>query len=184
MPRVLRSMSIVPTAWDRIRSMPAGEDRRRAAKSSRPHPAEPPLRGAALAAGLLEEACAPESGDPLRLEVVRTLARDLAEELEALSALDDATATVEGALRAADVANLAACTAPELLETAAPRAVAAAHLAAGAVRALGVLADAGVGDAHEEPHGEYKQNLSKDARGAVWRAQLAVRQVDEFMETG
>jgi hypothetical protein len=133
----------------------------------------------------LEAACAPESGDPLRLEVVRTLARDLGEELEALAVLDDdATATVEGALRAADVANLAACTAPELLETAASRAAAAAYLAAGAVRALGIIADAGVGDAHEEPNGEYKQNLSKDARGAVWRAQLAVRQVDEFMETG
>jgi hypothetical protein len=119
----------------------------------------------------------------LRLEVVRTLARDLAEELEALSALDDdVTATVEGALRAADVANLAACTAPELLETATTRAAAAAYLAAGAVRALGILADAGVGNAHEEPNGEYEQKLSKDARGAVWRAQLAVRQVDEFME--
>ncbi len=164
--------------------MTAGEDQQGAAKSSRPHPSEPPLRAAALAAGLLEEACAPGSGDPLQHEVVRTLARDLAEELEALSDLDDdAMATVEGALRAADVANLAACTAPELLETAASRAAAAAYLAAGAVRALGILTDAGVGDAHEEPHGEYEQNLSKDARGAVWRAQLAVRQVDEFVET-
>ena len=127
----------------------------------------------------------PESGDPLRLEVVRTLARDLAEELEALAVMnDDATATVEGALRAANVANLAACIAPELLETAATRAAAAAYLAAGAARALGSLADTAVGDAHEEPRGEYEQNLSKDARGAVWRAQLAVRQVDEFMETG
>jgi len=51
-------------------------------------------------------------------------------------------------------------------------------------RLMGIIADAGVGDAYEEPSGEYKQNLSKDARGAVWRAQLAVRQVDEFMETG
>ena len=120
----------------------------------------------------------------MRLEVVRTLARDLAEELEALSALDDdVTATVEGALRAADVANLAACTAPELLEATTTRAAAAAsYLAAGAVRALGILADAGVGNAHEEPNGKYEQNLSKDARGTVWRAQLAVRQVDEFME--
>jgi hypothetical protein len=138
-----------------------------------------------LAARLLEDACVPGSGDPLRLEVVRTLTRDLAEELEALEVLDDdATATVEGALRAADVANLAACIAPELLETVATRASAAAYLAAGAARVLGILADTAVGDAHEEPHGEYEQNLSKDARGAVWRAQVAVRQVDEFMETG
>ena len=169
---------------DRIRSVPAGEDKQRANKSPRPRPSEPPLRGAALAARLLVDACVPESGDPLRLEVVRTLARDLAEELEALAVLnDDATATVEGALRAADVANLAACTTPDLLETAATRAAAAAYLAAGAVRALGILADTTVGYAHEEPHGEYEQNLSKDARGAVWRAQLAVQQVDEFMET-
>ena len=128
---------------------------------------------------MLEDACAAGSGEPLRLEVARTLARDLAEELEALAVLDHATATVEGALRAADVANLAACIAPELLETAATRAAAAAYLAAGAARALGILADTAVGDAH----GEYEQNLSKDARGAVWRAQLAARQVDEFMET-
>jgi hypothetical protein len=121
----------------------------------------------------------------LRLEVVRTLARDLAEELEALAVLDDDTiATVEGALRAADVANLAACTVPELLDTAATRAAAAAYLAAGAVRALGILADGAVSDAHEKTHGEYEQNLSKDAWEAVWRAQLAVRQVDEFIETG
>ena len=165
--------------------MPAGEDQTRADKSPRPQPSEPPLRGAALAARLLEDACVPGSGDPLGLEVVRTLARDLAEELEALEILDDhATATVEGALRAADVANLAACIVPELLETAATRASAAAYLAAGAVRALDILADTAVGDVHEEPHGEYEQNLSKDARGAVWRAQLAVRQVDEFMKTG
>ena len=133
----------------------------------------------------------PGPGDPLRLEVVRTLARDLAEELEALAVLDDDTtatvdtiATVEGALRAADVANLAACTVPELLDTAATRAAAAAYLAAGAVRALGILADGAVSDAHEKTHGEYEQNLSKDAWEAVWRAQLAVRQVDEFIETG
>ena len=176
---------MVPATWDRIRSMPAGGDQRRAMESPHSHPSEPPLRGAALAARLLEDACVPGSGDPLRLEVVRTLARDLAEELEALVVLDDdATNTVEGALRAADVANLAACTAPELLETAAMHAAAAAYLAAGAVRALGILADNAVGDAQEEPYGEYEQNLSKDARGAVWRAQLAVRQVDEFMETG
>ena len=171
--------------------MPAGEDQRRADKSPRPQPSELPLRGAALAARLLEDACVPGSGDPLRLQVVRTLARDLAEELEALAVLDDDTtatvdtiATVEGALRAADVANLAACIVPELLETASTEASAAAYLAAGAVRALGILADTAVGDAREEPHGEYEQNLSKDARGAVWRAQLTVRQVDEFMETG
>ena len=118
----------------------------------------------------------------MRLEIIRTLARDLAEELEALSALDDEAVAVEGALRAADLANLAACTAPELLEAGAPRAAAAAYLAAGSVRALGALA--GAGNTRGEPYGEHEQNLFIDVRGAVWRAQLAVRQVDEFMEVG
>src|SRR5829696_2558687 len=64
--------------------------------------------------------CAAGSGDPLRLEVIRTLARDLKEELEALAALAEVETgasrieAVEGALRAADVANLAACVVPEL----------------------------------------------------------------------
>src|SRR5215210_654468 len=167
-------------AWDRIHSVAAGEDQQKAAEGSSPHPFDAPLRGAALAAGLLKSACVPGAGDPLRLEVIRTLAWELAEELEALAVLtDDEAITVEGALRAADVANLAACTVPELLEAGAPRAAAAAYLAAGAVRALGVLAEAGVGDAR----GEHEQNILRDARGAAWRARLAVRQVDEFLET-
>ena len=63
------------------------------------------------------------------------------------------------------------------------QAAAAAYLAAGAVRALDVLSNATVGNDQEKPHVEYGQNLSKDTRGAVWRVQLAVRQVDEFTET-
>jgi len=67
-----------------------------------------------MAAGLLEEACAPGAGDPLRLEVVRTLARDLAGELQALSVpADSEIGAVEGALRATDLANLATCAVPE-----------------------------------------------------------------------
>lgn len=136
-----------------------------------------PLRVAALAAELLEGACASGAGDPLRLEIVRTLAQDLREELKTLADTADDPGVVEGALRAADVANLAACTAPELLEARAMEAAAATHLAAGATRALGALAGAGAGDAPEE----YAQNALKDIRGAVWRARLAARQVDEFL---
>jgi hypothetical protein len=158
----------------------AGEDQQKAAEGSHPQPSTAPLHGAALAAGLLKSACAPGAGDPLRLEVIRTLAWDLSEELEALAGLtDDEAIAVEGALRAVDVANLAACTVPELLEAGASQAAAATYLAAGAVRALCTLAEAGVGDAR----GEYEQNILKDARGAAWRARFAVRQVDEFLET-
>ncbi len=86
-----------------------------------------------MAAGLLEEACATGAGDPLRLEVVRTLARDLAGELQALSVLADAeTGAVEGALRAADLANLAACVVPELTEARAAEAAAASWRRPGA----------------------------------------------------
>jgi hypothetical protein len=169
-------------AWDRIRSVAAGEDRQREAfKGSRSHPSALLLRGAALAAELLEEAVASGSGDPLRLEVVRCLARDLAEELESLSVLPaDEMIAIEGALKTADVANLAACSVPELLEAGAPRAAAAAYLAASAVRALCALAETSIGEAD----GEHAQNVLRDARGAVWRAQLAVRQVDELLERG
>jgi hypothetical protein len=135
------------------------------------------LRVAALAAELLQGACKPGAGDPSRLEIVRTLARDLTEELEILAAMADRPGVVEGALRAADVANLAACTAPELLQAGALEAAAAAHLAAGAARAICALAGASFVDAQ----GEYAQNALKDVRGAVWRARLAARQVDEFL---
>ncbi len=142
------------------------------------------MRGAALAAGLLENACASGSGDPLRLEVVRVLARGLKEELETLAALtDEETGAarvegVEGALRAADLANLAACAAPELLEARVPEAAAAVYLAAGAIRALGSLIEAEV----EDPHERQAAYALKDARGAGWRARLATRQIDEFLE--
>lgn len=120
----------------------------------------------------------PGSGDPLRLEVVRGLARDLKGELEILAATaDEETSAVEGALRAADVANLAACTVPELLEARVPQAAAATHLAAGTTRALSALVEANANNAH----GEHAHNVLRDARSATWRAQLAARQVDEFL---
>ena len=143
------------------------------------------LRGAASAAGLLESACAPGGpDDPLRREVVRGLARDLMVELDTLADESDgekgalAVEAVEGALRAADVANLAACAAPELAGTRAEKAVAATHLAAGAARVLCTLL---VGDAGDDS-GDHETYARKDARGALWRARFAARQADEFVE--
>lgn len=143
-----------------------------------PDPATNPLRGAALAAGLLETSFAQGSGSPLRLDVLRTLARDLRVELEALAELADReTAVVEGALRAADVANLAASALPELPESRAPEVAASAHLAAGAARALHALAEA---NAARVP-GDRGHSTLKDARGVAWRARLAARQADDFL---
>ena len=140
-----------------------------------------PLRGAALAAGLLEDACSlPEPGPPLRSEVTLELARSLRAELEALAGAvagpSPVDVGVEGALRAADVANLAAASLDGLPEENARTAVSAAHLAAGAARAICAL----VGEAGTR--GERAEYVLKDARGAAWRAGLAARQADEFLE--
>ena len=137
-----------------------------------------PLRGAALAAKLLEDTCAQGPGDHLRLGVVRMLAQDLRVEIEALADLADReTAAVEGALRAADVANLAASALAELSGAQAPEVAASAHLAAGAARALHALAEA---TAARMP-GERSLSAPADARGVAWRARLAARQVDESL---
>jgi len=101
-------------------------------------------------------------------------------ELEALAdTVDDPSSVdvgLEGALRAADVANLAAASLDELPEENSRAAVAATHLAAGAARALCTL----VGEAG--PGGESAEYVLKDARSAAWRAGLAARQADEFFE--
>ncbi|CAN5308851.1 hypothetical protein BH24ACT19_BH24ACT19_13180 [soil metagenome] len=138
-----------------------------------------PLRGAALAAKLLEDTCTRGPSDPPRLDVVRMLARDLRVEIEVLADLADReTAVVEGAPRAADVANLAASALAELSGARVPEAAASAHLAAGAARALHTLAEAGVA----RMSGKRGQSALGDARGVAWRARLAARQVDESLE--
>jgi len=120
----------------------------------------------------------------LQLEVVRWLARDLAEELGDLAVLADGgtdparMAVIEGALRAADTANLAACSVPKLSGERVSRAAAATYLAAGATRALSALIDAGPQDTRS-PQAPY---ALRDARGATWRARLAARQVDESLK--
>ena len=139
---------------------------------------DPPASAATGAARLLEEAWASAS-DPLRAEVVRELARSLGEEIEALAGPAGRTspsdARFEAALRAADVANLAASSLADLPDEDVARAVAAACLAAGAARALVALAEASQLD------GDHERYALKDAGSATWRARFAVRQTDEFL---
>jgi hypothetical protein len=140
-----------------------------------------PISTGARAAELLEEACrsAAKSTNSLQLEVVRDLALDIGRQLDALADLarGDAVpdALAESALCCADLAILAACNVPELPPVQAPRAVAAARLAAVAVRDLRSLVEAGSGDSDEE----HSKNLLRDVRSAAWRAEFAARQVAE-----
>ena len=143
---------------------------------SAPEPPDPVSAGA-RAARLLEAACRSAAANSLQLEVVRDLALDIGRELDALASLareDDAPDVLaEAALHCADLANLAACNAPELPPDAAPRAAAAARLAAGAVRDLRSLVEGG------DPDEEHAGNLLRDLRSAAWRAEFATLLVDE-----
>ena len=146
-----------------------------------------PVSAGARAAELLEEACRSSEGfanSSLQLEVVRDLALDLRRQLGTLAGLarEDAPPEilVEAALRCADLANLAACNASKLPPGRAPRALAAARLAAGAVRDLRSLVEANGGDPDEEHAG----NLLRDVRSAAWRAEFAGRQADGFADGG
>lgn len=122
----------------------------------------------ASAAELLAEACG--TGNGLQAETVRELAEDLGSGLSSLSDAATADSLVEAALACADLATLAACNVAGL---GGPPAVAATHLAAGAARALAALAQAEVG----APGDAYAENASRDLRSAVWKADLAVRQL-------
>jgi hypothetical protein len=142
---------------------------------SAPEPPDP-ISAGARAARLLEEACRPAAANSLQLEIVRDLALDIGLELEALVGLarenDAPDVLTEAALQCADLANLAACNAPELPPAAASRAAAAARLAAGAVRDLRSLVEAG------DPDEEYPANLLRDLRSAAWRAEFAASLVE------
>ena len=137
-----------------------------------------PADAGALAAGLLVESCRTASDGSLSLEVVRDLALDLERRLAALSLPEEdhqpPDSLVEAALACADLATLAACNLPGLPEDGEPLAAAAVHLAAGAARALAVLVEA------RTLHGTHAENALRDARGALWRADLAVRQIQEL----
>lgn len=140
----------------------------------------------ATAASLLENTCrsALESRGSLQLEVVRDLAKDLRLSLEAVTRTTGKPASahllVEAALWCADLANLAACNVGELPGRHKPPAVAAVHLATGAARALSVLAESTA----RELEPSQSDNVLRDARGASWRVDLAIRQVEELPETG
>ncbi len=139
-----------------------------------------PADAGALAAGLLVESCLTASDGSPSLEVVRDLALDLERRLDALSRPEDQQpdSLVEAALTCADLATLAACNLPELPEDGKPVAAAAVHLSAGATRALAVLVAARAGIL-EESHAE---NMLRDARSALWRAGLAVRQIEDLQK--
>jgi hypothetical protein len=125
------------------------------------------------AATLLEEACRSAPQNAARIEVVRGLALDLRQQLAALSELGDAAPDVlaEAAICCADLANLAACNAPDLPPDAAPRANEAALLAAEAVETLGSMLEARSAGLEAE----HAENLLRDARSARWRAGFAAR---------
>jgi hypothetical protein len=127
-----------------------------------------------VAADLLVEACRPNSEDDLRLETVRGLAADLGRRLA--SPAKDATpdSIVDAAISCADLATLAVCNVPGLPEERKPLGAAATHLAAGATHALVALVEI------EEPAGSHAENVSRDARSAGWKADLAVRQLTEM----
>jgi hypothetical protein len=133
-----------------------------------------PISDGLRAATLLEEACreAPPNA-AMRTEVVRGLALDIGRQLAALSGLADVAPDVlaEAAICCADLANLAACNAPDLPPDATPRAIEAALLAAGAVEVLGPMVEAG----SAELEAEHAENLLRDARSARWRAEFATR---------
>ena len=139
-----------------------------------------PVSAGARAAELLEEACRSALGpaNSLQLEVLRDLAVDIGRQLDALAGLarEDTAPEIltEAALRCADLANLAACNASKLPPESALRALAAARLAAGAVRDLRSLVEASSGD----PDGEYMENVRRDVRSAAWRAEFAGRLAD------
>ena len=136
------------------------------------------ISSGAQAAGLLRDACriVPEQTS-LRFEVVRDLALDIQRQLEALAGSigEDPFAVdllVEATLLCADLATLAACNARELRSGAGTTVV---HLSSGAARALGLLVEAGIQNLAEE----HAENSLRDVRGAGWRVDLAVRQLDE-----
>lgn len=125
------------------------------------------------AAELLVEACG--AGDDLHAGTVRGLAGDLRRGLHALSGVGTTGSLVETALACADLATLAACNVADLPDGSEPSVVAATYLAAGAARALAALAEAEIGT----PEDAYAENSLRDLRSAVWKADLAVKQLGE-----
>lgn len=125
------------------------------------------------AADLLVEAC--RSGpDDLRLETVKGLAVDLGRRLS--SPVEDGAPdpVIDSALACADLATLAVCNVQGLPEERKPLGAAATRLAAGATHALLELVENG------KPNDPHAENISRDARSAGWKADLAVRQLTDM----
>ncbi len=139
-----------------------------------------PAAAGALAAGLLAEACRTAPDAPLGLRVVRDLALDLERRLDALSHPAGEDDLVEAALVCADLATLAACNVSGLSDDGESLATAAVHLAAGSTRALVALLEPRIGGLDET----YAENTLRDGRGALWRVDLAVRQIGERRSAG
>ena len=139
-----------------------------------------PADAGALAACLLVEGCRMNADGSPNLGVVSDLALDLERRLDALSRLEEdpqpPDSLVEAALACADLATLAACNLSRLSDDGEPLATAAVHLAAGATRALTILVEARTWILE----GTHAENTLRDARGALWRADLAVRQIEEL----
>lgn len=149
------------------------------------------LSGALEATRALEQACKQHrerdaKRRSLYLESVEDLARDLGDDLDALTRHTNAStsenptsaALVSSALRAADLATLAACALQELPPKSpeSQRAAAAAHAASGAARSLALE--------HRSLYAESGEEYADhDLRGASWRASLAARQTDESLQT-
>jgi hypothetical protein len=128
----------------------------------------------ALAAELLAEACRLGPEDDLRLGTVRELAADLGRRLSSLvetPAGGTSDSLVEAALACADLATLAVCNVPDLPEGGRALGAAATQLAAGTTHALLALVGEGV------PQDAHAENVSRDARSAGWKADLALHQI-------
>ena len=134
-----------------------------------------PADAGVLAANLLVDACQTDPDNSLRLGVVSSLALDLGGRLETLATGDSAGSLIEASLACADLATLAACNLQAISDDNRPLAASAVRLAAGSTRALIPLVELEAA-ALDEPGAE---NTLRDARSARWRADLAVRQVEE-----
>jgi hypothetical protein len=128
---------------------------------------------------ILDAPHAPAAEDP-SLEVTRYLARDLVRRLRAVDGtIPDASPVLlaEGARACGDLATLIACN-PALLPS--DEALSAARAAAAAARDLLSRTEARISSSAVG----WPDYPVRDARGAIWRADLAVRQVEETRAAG
>lgn len=164
-------------------------------ESEFPETVSPGVQTGVLAAEMLEQACrdheaARDERLGLYLESVGDLARSIGQELKALGGdgigdginvsrddLPTEAVLVSAALRAADLANLAVCTLPELPLNGSTylRVAAAVRLAAAATGAVALERRSLAAPGNYE---------SRDLRGAEWRASLASSQVEETLQEG